>query len=363
LSAAPRLAAQNVRVERDHRTTLEVEHLEIQRGEVTVVLGPNGAGKSTLVQLLALLIEPSAGDIRFDGAPVREDLLGYRRRMATVFQEPLLLDTSVRANVESGMALRGVSRSIRKTRAGEWMGRFGVEKLETRSARTLSGGEAQRVSLARAFALEPEVLFLDEPFTALDAPTRSALAEDLHPHLRDPSRATIFVTHDRAEALRQADRVVVLMDGRVRQAGSPAEVFGSPVDEEVAHFVGVETIVSGRVSDVVQGVALVDVAGRAISGGSGVAAGDEVFVCLRPEDVVVETGPAEHAGTSARNHLPAHITGLTPWGPFLRVRLDAGFPLVSIITHQAREGLGLEPGSEVYASFKAAAVHLIKRSV
>jgi tungstate transport system ATP-binding protein len=355
------LAVRDLLFQKDRKTIVQIDALEILPGEVTAVLGPNGAGKSTLVQLLAMLVEPTSGAILHDGCATEGDRLGFRRRMASVFQEPLLLDTSVRSNAESGLALRGIPRAVRRERAEFWMERFGVGHLSRRSARTLSGGEAQRVSLARAFAVEPEVLFLDEPFAALDAPTRIALTEELQPLLTDQGRATVFVTHDRSEALRLGDRVVVMMDGRVRQAGTPGEVFGAPDDEEVAQFVGVETIANGRVTGLEMGVAVVDVGGRTVAGGSGVDVGDEVLFCLRPEDVIVEPGRVVSGETSARNHLPASVTRVVPWGPFLRLELDAGFKLVALITRQALDDLGLSPGSDVTATFKAAAVHLIKR--
>jgi molybdopterin-binding protein len=152
------------------------------------------------------------------------------------------------------------------------------------------------------------------------------------------------------------------MSGRVRQVGTPSEVFGSPADEEVAHFVGAETIVPGRVRAVEGGVGVVDVSGHTVEGGGEpVAIGDEVLVCLRPEHVVL--GPV-HEGrfqTRARNHLPATVKRIVPSGPFLRVEVDGGFPLVALITKQSREDLEIEVGSRVIATFKAAAVHLIRK--
>jgi tungstate transport system ATP-binding protein len=289
------------------------------------------------------------------------DALASRRRMAVVFQEPLLLDTSVEANAASGLAVRGVPAGERRRRVAHWLERFGVAHLAKRSARTLSGGEAQRVSLARAFAVQPEVLFLDEPFAALDAPTRQALTDELAALLSEGGMATVFVTHDRAEALRLGDRVAVLIAGRVRQVGTPAEVFGSPADEEIAQFVGAETIVTGTVCSVDAGVAVVDAAGHAIEGGGeSLAAGERVLVCLRPEDVVL--GPVrEGVPTSARNHVAATVTRIVPQGPFLRVELDAGFSLVALITKQSREDLAIEAGSRLLATFKASAVHLIRK--
>ena len=356
------LSLRDVVVAHGGREVLRVDALDVNGGEVLAVLGPNGAGKSTLVQVLALLQKPASGEVRFAGEPVRGNTLAYRRRVAVVFQEPLLLDASVKSNVGAGLAFRGVAGDERRRRVHEWLDRFGVAHLAKRSGRMLSGGEAQRVSLARAFVLEPEVLFLDEPFSALDAPTRHTLIDDLSTMLSDTAMATVFVTHDRAEALRLGDRIAVLMGGRVRQVGTPAEVFGSPVDEEVAQFVGAETIVAGRVQSVDDGVAVVNVAGHAVEGGGeAMAVGDEVLVCLRPEDVVL--GAVHEGGipTSARNHLPASVTRIVPSGPFLRVEVDAGFPLVALITKQSREDLGIEPGADVIATFKASAVHLIRK--
>ncbi len=356
------LSLHDVAVSHGDREVLRVDALDVNGGEVLAVLGPNGAGKSTLVQVLALLQKPASGDVRFAGDTVRGNTLSYRRRMAVVFQESLLLDASVESNVGAGLAFRGVAGDERRRRVHEWLDRFGVAHLAKRSGRMLSGGEAQRVSLARAFVLEPEVLFLDEPFSALDAPTRHTLIDDLSTMLSDTAMATVFVTHDRAEALRLGDRIAVLMGGRVRQVGTPAEVFGSPVDEEVAQFVGAETIVAGRVQSVDDGVAVVNVAGHAVEGGGeAMAVGDEVLVCLRPEDVVL--GAVHEGGipTSARNHLPARVTRIVPSGPFLRVEVDAGFRLVALITKQSREDLGIEPGADVIATFKASAVHLIRR--
>jgi len=354
-----KLGLREIVVERSRRRILDVPELDVMEGEVLSIVGPNGAGKSTLVQVMALLERPGAGSVLFEGRPVSGSLLRYRRRMAVVFQEPLLLDTSVESNVRSGLVLRGVPAFEQKRRAAEWMGRFGIAGLSGRSARTLSGGEAQRTSLARAFALEPEVLFLDEPFAALDAPTREALIDDLDGVLAGQSLTTVFVTHDRSEALRLGDRVAVLMDGRIRQTGTPSEVFGAPVDEQVAAFVGIETIRPGRVRCLDEGIATVDMGGQTVEAAAAGQPGGEVLVCLRPEDIVLSSLTGAEAATSARNRLPATVRRLAPAGPHIRVELDAGFPLVALVTKHSKEELGLAPGSRVLASFKATAVHLI----
>jgi tungstate transport system ATP-binding protein len=242
------------------------------------------------------------------------------------------------------------------------MERFGIAHLAQRSALTVSGGEAQRANLARAFAVEPEVLMLDEPFSALDQPTRDDLLEDLSAALRETGVTTVFVTHDRAEALRLGDRVAVLMGGVIRQVGTAAEIFSAPADEKVAAFVGVENIVSGRVRSLADGLAMLEM-GEALveSVASSPELGAEVLVCLRPEDVVIEPGGPDSHPTSARNHLHGRVSRITPLGAQVRVVVDCGFPLVALITKQSLEDLQLKVGDEAIALFKASAVHLIPR--
>ena len=354
-----KLALRDIAVNKGRRCVLDVPALDVFPGELLAVVGPNGAGKSTLVQVATLLERPTQGEVLFDGERVGGNVLPFRRRMAVVFQEPLLLDMSVENNVRSGLALRGVPRADQELRATQWLERFGMAHLAERSARTLSGGEAQRTSLARALALEPEVLVLDEPFAALDAPTRAALIDDLDEILGSSRITTVFVTHDRSEALRLGDRVAVLMDARVRQLGTPTEVFAAPTDSEVAAFVGVETIAYGRVQSIADGIALVNVSGRTIEANAIGGTGDEVLVCLRPEDIILAHPTDGGQASSARNKLAATVQRITPAGPHASVTLDAGFPIVALITKQSLEDLGLSPGSGVVASFKATAVHLI----
>jgi len=248
----PLLEGLDLSVRYAEKTILEVPHITVQPGEVLALIGPNGAGKSTLLRVLGLLELPSSGTVRFRGNLVTwdsRDLLAIRRRFASVFQDALLCDTTVQGNVTLGLTLRGRSSNEAAIRVQPWLTRLGIAHLARREARTLSGGEAQRVSLARAFAIQPDVLLLDEPFAALDPPTRDELLTVLQSLLRQEEMTTVFVTHDRDEALRLGDRIAVMMDGRVHQVGKPSEVFGHPVSEEVARFVGVETILPGRVTE------------------------------------------------------------------------------------------------------------------
>ena len=353
----PRLSVRSLVVRRGARAIVDVPALDLMPGEVLAIIGPNGAGKTTLLLHLALLERPADGEILFDEATVRGRELRLRRRMAVVFQKPLLLDRSVRANVEAGMALRGVPRHERRACATAWLARFGVGELGGRSSRTLSGGEAQRVSLARAFALEPEMLLLDEPFSALDSPTRAAITEDLASVLAETRTTTVLVTHDHDEAARLGDRVAVMIGGRIRQIGTPAEVFGAPADEDVAAFVGVETIVSATVVDRADGLVTLRAGDHTIEA-VGEGTYREALVCLRPEDVSLDRLSGDASG-SVRNRIPGRVRRVIRTGAEARVEIECGFALVARITRRSADELGIEAGVEVVASFKATAVHVI----
>jgi molybdopterin-binding protein len=357
-----KLSLRHVRVRRGGAEIVNLPHLDVLEGEVLVIIGPNGAGKSILLETLALLQRPSDGQVLFEGGAVDGRELALRRRMAVVFQDPLLLRRSVTDNVAMGLRLRGAARSVRRERVAHWMRRFGIAHLERRSASTLSGGEAQRTSLARAFALEPEVLLLDEPFSALDQPTREELLDDLSAALRETGVTTVFVTHDRDEAMRLGGRLVVLMNGQIRQLGPMAEVFGSPVDAEVAAFVGVETMVPAKVLSFEGGLAQLEAAGHPVEVVASSAPPGDVLLCLRPEEVVLHLPTDSAAPTSARNRLRGTVKRILLAAGQARLTVDCGFPLVVMITKRSLEDLGLEVESEVVASFKATAAHLIPRA-
>ena len=234
-------------VKRGDHPALQLDHLAIQEGEVLAVVGPNGAGKSTLLLTLARLLKPVRGEILFRGQPatVEPDTV-YRRRIALVMQDPLLFDTSVFENVASGLKFRGIAKDEIRRKVPLWLERLGVGHLSKRRAGQLSGGEAQRISLARALVLEPQLLLLDEPFSALDPPTRSHLLEDLGILLSETATTTIFVTHDLPEAEQLAGRMAVIVGNRLRQVGRPEEVFATPADEEVAQFLDHRVLTNRR---------------------------------------------------------------------------------------------------------------------
>jgi len=353
------LALRDVVVRYSQAFSVSVPALDVAAGETLALIGPNGSGKSTLLRVMSLLQAPDQGAVSFRGRPVTvAGGLDARRRMAVVFQQPLLADMRVEDNVGLGLRFRGIPPVERRQRVSRWLERLGIDGLAGRAARTLSGGEAQRVALARALALEPDVLLLDEPFAALDAPTRSALVPDLAAILRADRVTTVLVTHDRGEAQALADRVGVMFEGRLHQVDETARVFGAPASDEIARFVGVETILAGEVVATADGVAVVEVGCSRLEVAATVRRGAKVRVGIRPEDVTLVTTQDTGGQSSARNRFAGTVIRLTPGSP-VKVVLDCGFPLVAAVTPRSVAELQLAAGARVTAIFKASAAHIL----
>lgn len=361
--AAVALEASNLSVKLGGKQVLDIAALQVRTNQALVIIGPNGSGKTTLLLTLALLIKPASGTIKYQGQSIGNNaaLLELRRKLAVVFQEPLLLNTTVWNNITLGLRARRLPAEEIKARTEKWLTRFGVAGLAQRQAKTLSGGEAKRVSLARAFALQPEVLFLDEPFNGVDSPTRQALMEDFGSVLQETQVTTVMVTHERSEALMMAHRVIVLIDGHVRQVGTPEEVFSSPVDEEVANFVEAGNIMHGVVSSQSQGQALIDAGGQSFDVVSNLSAGTKVTMFLHDDDITIALPMAQTQRSSARNHFTGKVTKFFPTGSQIRVTVDCGIPLVVLITRRSWEELGLKIGDAVIVTFKASSIHLITK--
>jgi tungstate transport system ATP-binding protein len=360
-SAGPMLEVRELKVERGGRGVLAVASFRLGDGEFVSLIGPNGCGKSTLLLSMMGLLPRAAGEILFRGEDVLSgDRVARRRRMAMVLQEPLLFDATVHDNVAAGLRMRGLGREEMRRRVAYYLERFRLQDLAQRSARKLSGGEARRVSLARALAVEPEVVFLDEPFASLDVPTRQSITADLERAIRGSRMAAILVTHDRSEALRLSDRIVVMNEGRIVQSDAPSVVMNSPVNEFVASCVGMETILPGEVVRRNEWEVAIGVGGQEIDAVAEASVGEQVYCCVRPENVVIEVvNPT--LTSSARNVYLARITRVASVGPYLEVRLDCGFPLVAHVTPDSFALLRLEEGKRVWASFKATAIHVIRK--
>jgi ABC-type sulfate/molybdate transport systems ATPase subunit len=225
-SDSPLLRATSLVVRRGTTEVLHDISLELAPGEVLAVLGPNGAGKSTLLETIGNVLPPAAGRIECGG------------RVATAMQSPDLARRSARANVELALGWWGVPRRERRKRATDALAAMRAEHLADRSAASMSGGERRRVHLARAIAIKPDILLLDEPFAGLDPANRAALLDDTASAIRASARAVVLVVHDRAEAWALADRLIVLIDGRIAAEGAPRKLIEQPPTPAVARFLG-----------------------------------------------------------------------------------------------------------------------------
>ncbi len=336
---------------------------------LTVLFGPSGSGKSTTLRCLAGLDRPERGTIRFGDEIWFDAVRGIflppqRRRIGYLFQDYALFP-HLRVAQNIGYGLGKIAAPERRQRIEEITALLGLAGLEDRYPRQLSGGQQQRVALARALVCRPRLLLLDEPLSALDAPTRDHLRRQLRHWLVELRMSTILVTHDRIEALALADHVVVFEAGRVCQSGSVQQVFSAPVDRAVARIVGVDTIERGIVVQVADGLATIQVGPKQLialapprrNGGRD----GEVYVCIHAEDVMLEKRGADLSQSSARNHLLGHIRSVDREGPMMRVNLDCGFPLKALITNQAYQNMGLRERDEIVAVVKAPSIHLIAR--
>ena len=334
--------------------SLDVD-VEVADGEVLAVLGPNGAGKSTLLRVLAGLLAADAARVAVDGEVWDGDgvhLPAHRRRLGMVFQDHLLFPhLSVVDNVAFGLRTRGMPRREARTAALPWLERVGIADLAGRRPGALSGGQAQRAALARALVGDPALLLLDEPLSALDARTRLTVRAELRRHLGGFAGSAVLVTHDPVDAMALADRVLVVEDGRVVQAGTPADVGRRPRTDYVARLVGLSLL---------PGIA----GGRTVrlDAGGSVAVAEEasgpVFAAVRPESVALYLSRPEG---SPRNVWPARLAGAVPHGGTVRCELEGEVPLVADVTAAAFAELGLAPGAEVWAVVKASEVAVYAR--
>lgn len=353
--------------QRPRKRLLDVGELHVVPGETLAVLGPTGAGKSTLLRVMNGLVKPDRGRLEWEGQPVAIPMpLGVRRRMAMAMQDPLLFRGSVADNVAYGMKVRGVRGPELRQRAAKALEMFSVGHLADRASTRLSGGEAHRVSLARAVVLRPDLLLLDEPLASVDAVMRDRLGEELRQVIRAEGMTCVYVTHDQAEAQRMADRIVVLEEGRVLQAGTPEEIFYHPATERVAWFVKTGNVLKGTIRSVHDGSAQIEVGERILEAVSNLPVGTRVIVCLRPEEIVLVKGGEQRAAgeriDSARNRLRCTVAAVEVQGPIANVTLDGGLRLLVLITRRSVEDMGLRAGDVVEATFKATALHIVEQT-
>lgn len=338
-------------------TVLDVPRFSVFRGECLAVLGPNGSGKSTLLRLASLQEKPGHGTIAYRSEEIgRRNGLDVRRRFVLLLQRPFLFAGSVERNIVYGLKVRKVPRPETKRRLEKAASLFSVGHLLGRDARKLSGGEVQRVNLARAFVLEPDILFLDEPFSPLDAPSREGLIAELGRVLRATGQTTVFVTHHREEAAYLGDRLAVLVGGKLLQEGRTEDVFAAPADDEAARLLGHATLLKGVVEEQRGDLLVVAHGGHRILASGRAEARSEVLLFVRPEDVLLARQRFE---SSVRNWFEGRVIEIAPSDRFALITLDCGFPLKALLTKASVEELGLRPGENAWAGVKASSLRAL----
>ncbi|MCL4378478.1 MAG: ABC transporter ATP-binding protein [Actinobacteria bacterium] len=345
---------------------LAIDSLYLERNKVLTLIGPNGSGKSTLIKMICLLERPDEGNIFFNGKNISKDKINkvkIRKEMAVIFQEPALFNASVYNNLILGLKIRKINVFSVKENLDYLIKKLKIGHLLDRNVKNLSGGEKQRVSIARSLVLNSDLLLLDEPLSNIDQQSREDLREDLFEVIKNSGRSIIYVTHDRDEAMMIADDIAVLNDGRLEQFDSKIKIFTKPFNEFVAKFVGIETLIEGIVDKNNRKVCTVRIGGngnRAFTTGEA-KPGSKVVLAIRPEAVILYNNNVIAQQTSAMNIFKGRITEIRNSGVLKKVGVDCGFNLISFVTPDSVKRLRLGVGKEIFAGVKASSIHMFKK--
>jgi len=323
-------------------------NLDIDSGEYFIVLGPTGAGKTVLLEAMAGLYPVLAGEVWIDGREITR-LNPEKRGIGIVYQDQVLFPhLTVEENIAFGLKSRKCPKREVKAKVDTMAEIMGISHLLRRNSATLSGGEKQKVALARALVTEPRALLLDEPLSALDPESKEKMQRELREIHRRIKVTIIHVTHDFEEAVTLGHRVAVLNDGSIVQVGTIEEFLRHPSSEFVARFALSRNIFTGRAEN-----SFVDIGGvklRTITKSRGV-----VRLSLRPEDILISKEPLQ---STARNSFQGVISDITDKGSIVYITVTLPPDFVCLITRQAFEELGLRRGARVWVTFKASAIHV-----
>jgi molybdopterin-binding protein len=334
--------------------TLRDMSFTVKRGEYFIMLGESGAGKSLLLEMIAGLTMPDSGTIRMEGRDITREKI-QDRGIGLVFQDYAVFPhLTVKENV--GYSLHGshLTNAEKKKLIRDISEKMNIGHLLHRRPSTLSGGEQQRVALARTLVQNPKILLLDEPLSSLDSKLRGEMRSLLR-RINKEGQTVIHVTHDYEEAISLADIIAVMNDGEIVQSGSPDEVFSRPKSEFVAHFTGIKNFYRASVVRDSSGVHAVTEGGVKISLGPGEYS-EKGFALVRSEDIILSREPID---SSATNVFHGKVREIVPTRSGTEVLADAGIPVYALITEQSARHLEIREGCDICITFKATAVRFI----
>lgn len=323
----------------NNKIVLDVDNLNFQEGKIYAIVGPNGSGKTTLLNILNLLEKPDEGQIFFYDQEItnksNSDTLEIRRKITLVNQDPFLFHSTVYDNIAYGLKIRSIPPKVQKSRIRSALNIVGLSGFKDRKANQLSGGEAQRVVIARALVIEPEILFLDEPTTSIDQKHIDVVERVIKKIKKEIKTTVIFTTHDLSQAYRLADEVISLLDGKIIKQ-VPENLLRGEIIEEEDNLKWFKTAGNIKFAIVSEKVGL-------------------VYISIDPRDIILSY---EQFQSSARNSFLGKITKIIEQNHLVKLEIDIGIPLVVIITRESFFKMNLNLGSKVYLTFKASAVKL-----
>jgi molybdopterin-binding protein len=335
-------------------TALDSINLKIRDGEILALLGPNGSGKTTLLKILALIEEPTKGEVYFCNEKVGDkNRLNLRMNSTMVFQKTAVFDTTVYSNISYGLRIRGTPGKTVDKEVSEAIKLVRLEGFEKRHAKTLSGGEQQRVALARALALKTKLLLLDEPTANLD-PKSASIIEEVISTVNSESETTIIMaTHNMFQAKNLPHRVALITNGKIGEVGTTTEIFGK-LSKTLASFAALENIFTGDAKITEDGTTIVDI-GDGIQIQTTIQSSGRVSIFVSPEDIILSK---KHFASSARNVFKGKIVEIHDLGSLIKLKVDVGKPFVVQITKRSFNEMGLNIGTEVLLTYKASSVNL-----